>query len=74
MSAEDIYRTLAEILIEEENCRFAAVMVETLSTLLLTSSEVFPLRRKLKDLATKVFISLFTGNVNYFLDVSQTVA
>jgi len=64
LSAEDIYRTLAEILIEEENCRFAAVMVETLSTLLLTSSEVFPLRRKLKDLATKVFISLFSGNVN----------
>ena len=54
LSAEDIYRTFAEILIEEKNCRFASVMVETLSTLLLTSSELFPLRRKLKDLGTKV--------------------
>lgn len=53
LSAEDIYRTFAEILIEEKNCRFASVMVETLSTLLLTSSELFPLRRKLKDLSTK---------------------
>lgn len=55
LSAEDIYRTFAEILIEEKNCHFASVMVETLSTLLLTSSELFPLRRKLKDLSTKVF-------------------
>ena len=54
LSAEDIYRSFAEILIQEKNCRFASVMVETLNTLLLTSSELFPLRRKLKDLNTKV--------------------
>ena len=54
LNAEDIYRTLSEILVDEKNCHFASVMVETLSTLLLTSSELFPLRRKLKDLASKV--------------------
>ncbi|KAK4036408.1 VAC14 protein [Daphnia magna] len=59
LSAEDIYRTFAEILIEEKNCRFASVMVETLSTLLLTSSELFPLRRKLKDLNTDESCNLF---------------
>ncbi|XP_046631205.1 protein VAC14 homolog [Daphnia pulicaria] len=59
LSAEDIYRTFAEILIEEKNCRFASVMVETLSTLLLTSSELFPLRRKLKDLSTEESCNLF---------------
>ena len=55
LSAEDIYRSLAKILIDEENCRFASLMVETLSTLLMTSSELFSLRRKLKDLNSKVF-------------------
>jgi len=59
LNAEDIYRTFSEILVEEENCRFASVMVETLSTLLLTSSELFPLRRKLKDLSTKDCCDLF---------------
>ena len=54
LNAEDIYRTLAAILIEEEDYRFARVMVETLSTLLLTSAELFSLRRKLKDLDSKV--------------------
>jgi len=59
LNAEDIYRTLSEILVDEKNCHFASVMVETLSTLLLTSSELFPLRRKLKDLASKDCCDLF---------------
>ena len=63
LSAEDIYRTFAEILIEEKDCKFASVMVETLSTLLLTCSELFPLRSKLKDLSTKVsFLFLFQNS------------
>lgn len=54
LDAEDIYRTLATILTEEENLSFAPTMVDTLNTILLTSAELFELRNKLKDLATKV--------------------
>jgi len=54
LNSEDIYRTLSEILLHEEDLRFASVMVETLNTILLTSSELFELRSKLKDLKTEV--------------------
>lgn len=54
LNSEDIYRTLSEILLHEEDLRFASVMVETLNTILLTSSELFELRTKLKDLKTEV--------------------
>uniref|UniRef100_A0A1B6CKU4 Protein VAC14 homolog n=1 Tax=Clastoptera arizonana TaxID=38151 RepID=A0A1B6CKU4_9HEMI len=53
INPEDIYRTLAEILKVEENLKFATVMVENLNTILLTSSELFDLRSKLKDLKTE---------------------
>jgi hypothetical protein len=72
LSAEDIYRSFAEILIQEKNCRFASVMVETLNTLLLTSSELFPLRRKLKDLNTKV-ISNDKKNITLFDSIKYIV-
>lgn len=58
LSAEDIYKTLAIILSEEQNLRFASIMVQTLNVILLTSSELFDLRNKLKDLETKVCIDL----------------
>ena len=54
LNSEDIYRTLSEILLHEEDLRFASIMVETLNTILLTSSELFELRTKLKDLKTEV--------------------
>ena len=54
LSSEDIYRTLAEILLEENDLKFAALMVKTLNIILLTSSELFELRHKLKELKTKV--------------------
>ena len=54
LNSEDIYRTLSEILLHEEDLRFASVMVEILNTILLTSSELFELRTKLKDLKTEV--------------------
>lgn len=54
LSAEDIYRTLAELLQQEENLIFASEMVQTLSSILLTSKELFTLRIQLKDLATPV--------------------
>ena len=56
LNSEDIYRTLSEILLHEEDLRFASIMVETLNTILLTSSELFELRSKLKDLKTEVSI------------------
>lgn len=54
LSAEDIYRTLAELLQEEEDLIFASKMVQTLSSILLTSKELFSLRIQLKDLSTVV--------------------
>ena len=48
LSSEDIYRSISELLVLEDNLKFARLMVETLSTILLTSSELFELRTKLK--------------------------
>ncbi|XP_012276092.1 protein VAC14 homolog isoform X2 [Orussus abietinus] len=63
LSAEDIYKILAEILLEEQNLRFACIMVQTLNVILLTSSELFDLRNKLKDLdseeSCELFVSLY---------------
>ncbi|KAK4318257.1 hypothetical protein Pmani_010734 [Petrolisthes manimaculis] len=59
LSAEDIYRTLAELLQREENLIFASEMVQTLSSILLTSKELFTLRIQLKDLATPESCELF---------------
>ncbi|XP_067003163.1 protein VAC14 homolog [Anabrus simplex] len=59
LNSEDIYKTLAEILLYEENLRFASIMVETLNTILLTSSELFELRTKLKDIKTEESCKLF---------------
>ena len=59
LSSEDIYRSMSELLVLEENLKFARVMVETLSTILLTSSELFELRSKLKDLSASDSCQLF---------------
>lgn len=59
LNSEDIYRTLAEILMTETNLKFASIMVETLNTILLTSSELFELRSKLKDFKTEESRQLF---------------
>lgn len=56
LSAEDIYKILAKILLKEQNLRFACIMVQTLNIILLTSSELFDLRMKLKDWNSEVFI------------------
>ncbi|XP_029641338.1 protein VAC14 homolog [Octopus sinensis] len=60
LNAEDIYRTLSEILMQEEDASFACIMVQTLNTILLTSTELFELRNQLKDLKTPESCSLFT--------------
>ncbi|UYV65839.1 VAC14 [Cordylochernes scorpioides] len=59
LNAEDIYRTLAEILLYQNNLKFAATMVQTLNTILLTSSELFELRVRLNRLETEESWSLF---------------
>lgn len=59
LDAEDIYRTLATVLMKEENVTFASTMVDILNTILLTAAELFNLRNKLKDLATEESCSLF---------------
>lgn len=56
LNPEQIFKVLAEILTEEQNYRFIGIMVQTLNTILLTSSELFELRNKLKDLSTKVLL------------------
>ncbi|XP_031333593.1 protein VAC14 homolog isoform X3 [Photinus pyralis] len=59
LNAEDIYWTLAKILLKDSNLKFASLMVGTLNMILLTSSELFELRNKLKDLNTKESCTLF---------------
>lgn len=56
LSAEDIYRTLAKILLEEQNLSFACTMIQTLNVILLTSSELFDLRNKLRHLDSAVSV------------------
>ena len=59
MTAEDIYRSMSEILLDYEDLRFAYTIVTTLNTILLTSSELFELRSQLKNLKTDESCSLF---------------
>ncbi|RZC41579.1 Vac14 Fig4 bd domain containing protein [Asbolus verrucosus] len=54
LNAEDIYRNLAHILLNEPNLKFARLMVEHLNMILLTSSELFEMRSRLKELNTEV--------------------
>ncbi|XP_023342024.1 protein VAC14 homolog [Eurytemora carolleeae] len=59
LRAEDIYKSLSELLVLEDNLKFSRLMVETLSTILLTSSELFDLRTNLKELNSKESCQLF---------------
>ncbi|KAG8179485.1 hypothetical protein JTE90_027197 [Oedothorax gibbosus] len=59
LNAEDIYRTLSEILVIYNDARFSCQMVHTLNSILLTSTELFVLRNQLKDLNTENSWSLF---------------
>ncbi|XP_070808988.1 protein VAC14 homolog [Pituophis catenifer annectens] len=59
LNAENIFHSMADILLREEDLRFASTMVHTLNTILLTSSELFQLRNQLKDLKTLESRNLF---------------
>lgn len=54
LNAENIFHSMADILLREEDLKFASTMVHTLNTILLTSTELFQLRNQLKDLKTLV--------------------
>ncbi|XP_069510917.1 protein VAC14 homolog isoform X2 [Ambystoma mexicanum] len=59
LNAENIFHSMADILLQEEDLKFASIMVQTLNTILLTSSELFQLRNQLKDLKTPESRNLF---------------
>ncbi|NXG68875.1 VAC14 protein, partial [Baryphthengus martii] len=59
LNAENIFHSMADILLREEDLKFASTMVHTLNTILLTSSELFQLRNQLKDLKTLESRNLF---------------
>ncbi|NXL81806.1 VAC14 protein, partial [Leptocoma aspasia] len=59
LNAENIFHSMADILLKEEDLKFASTMVHTLNTILLTSSELFQLRNQLKDLKTPESRNLF---------------
>ncbi|XP_061605176.1 protein VAC14 homolog [Phyllopteryx taeniolatus] len=59
LHAENIFHSMADILLKEEDLKFASTMVQTLNTILLTSAELFQLRNQLKDLRTAENCALF---------------
>lgn len=63
LSAERIYRTLADCLERDEDLEFASIMVQNLNNNLITAPELAELRKRLRNLDTKegqtFFITLF---------------
>lgn len=59
LHAENIFHSMADILLKEDDLKFASTMVQTLNTILLTSAELFQLRNQLKDLRTPESCTLF---------------
>lgn len=60
LNAEYIYKTLAEILSREgENVKFTSIMVRKLNNILFTSSELFELRKTLRNIQDPKSAALF---------------
>ncbi|KAI6634594.1 hypothetical protein MCOR08_004531 [Pyricularia oryzae] len=63
LSAERIYRTLADCIEKEEDVEFASIMVQNLNNNLITAPELQELRKRLRNLETKdgqtFFVALF---------------
>ncbi|KLU84559.1 vacuole morphology and inheritance protein 14 [Magnaporthiopsis poae ATCC 64411] len=63
LSAERIYRTLADCIEKEEDVEFASIMVQNLNNNLITAPELSDLRKRLRNLETKdgqtFFVALF---------------
>lgn len=54
LSAERIYRTLADCIEKEEDVEFASIMVQNLNNNLITAPELSELRKRLRNLESKV--------------------
>ncbi|KAL8774959.1 MAG: hypothetical protein Q9209_000438 [Squamulea sp. 1 TL-2023] len=63
LSAERIYRTLADCLEKDEDLEFASIMVQNLNNNLITAPELADLRKRLRNLETRdgqtFFVTLF---------------
>ncbi|XP_033754423.1 protein VAC14 homolog [Pecten maximus] len=59
LNAVDVFQSLSQILVEEEDVNFACKMVQSLNTILLTSTELFDMRNQLKSLSTQESCVLF---------------
>lgn len=77
LSAERIYRTLADCIEKEEDVEFASIMVQNLNNNLITAPELAELRKRLRNLETKVsnmrgtwiLCLLFLGRTNFLCRV-----
>lgn len=58
LSAERIYRTLADCIEKEEDLEFASIMVQNLNNNLITAPELSELRKRLRNLETKVYMPI----------------
>lgn len=54
LSAEKIYRTMADCIVKDEDVEFASIMVQNLNNNLITAPELADLRRRLRNLDSKV--------------------
>jgi vacuole morphology and inheritance protein 14 len=54
LSAEKIYRTMADCIVKDEDVEFASIMVQNLNNNLITAPELADLRRRLRNLDNKV--------------------
>lgn len=54
LSAERIYRTLADCIEKEDDIEFASIMVQNLNNNLITAPELAELRKRLRNLESKV--------------------
>ena len=54
LSAERIYRTLADCIEKEEDVEFASIMVQNLNNNLITAPELSELRKRLRNLESRV--------------------
>jgi len=68
LSAERIYRTMADCLAKDEDVEFASIMVQNLNNNLITAPELADLRRRLRNLDNKdgqsFFVILFKAWCN----------
>lgn len=58
LKPEEIYRSLAVLLSSDRDIVFVSHMVQTLNGILLTATELFPLRNQLKQLDSQVVFEL----------------